>query len=58
MGFFRIWDIWVKYEQDSGSLKINMVHGILRSDKMEYRVGKSLIFATGINRVRDIMAKN
>lgn len=23
MGFFRIWDIWVKYEQDSGSLKIN-----------------------------------
>ena len=31
-----------------------MGHGILRSDKMGYQVGKSLIFAVTINGIRDI----
>jgi hypothetical protein len=31
-----------------------MGYGIFRSDKMGYRVGKSLIFAIGINGIRDI----
>lgn len=35
-----------------------MEYGILRSDKnMQYRVGKSLILATGINGISDIEAK-
>ena len=31
-----------------------MGYGIIRSDKPRYRVGKSLFFATGINRIQDI----
>ena len=41
MGVLGILEIWVKYEQDTAGIsKKLMVHGTLKSDTTEYRVGK------------------